>query len=140
MTSRPRVFLPPSLPVFLQLIDPSFDTGIAAHTCCLGLRTAVLRMKTEAHVGLQHPVIPQQMMTVIPILDWVQLSLTQRQHALPSSVPVLGLHSPQGLSPVALNPQRRRHLNPASTCPPLPLFAGSGSQNGGDKDWGRDLY
>lgn len=50
------------------------------------------------------------------ILGRARLSLTQRQHPLPASfVPVPGLDSPEGLRPVALNPQRRRHLDP----PPL---------------------
>lgn len=70
------------------------------------------------------------MTKVIPILDRGKPSLTQRQHALPSSVPAVGLDSPESLGPVALNPQRRRHLNPASTCPPVPPFAGSGSPKG----------
>lgn len=58
MTSRPRVFLPPNLPVFLQLIDLSFDTGIAAHTCYLGLRTAVLRMKKRGPCGFATSSVP----------------------------------------------------------------------------------
>lgn len=59
------------------------------------------------------------------ILDRAWLS-TEGQHPLPaSSVPVLPLDSPEGLGPVALNSQRRRHLDPTSTSPPLPLFPGS---------------
>lgn len=56
---------------------------------------------------------------------WVS---TKRPQSLPASfVPVLRLDSPEGLGPVALNPQRRRHLDHTSTNPPLPLFPGSGS-------------
>lgn len=47
-------------------------------------------------------------------LDWAWFSM-ERQRQLPSSSVLLqGLDSPEGLGPVALNPQRRRHLDPTA--------------------------
>lgn len=85
-----------------------------------------------AYVGLRllsRPRAPSTIDEVTPthILGRAWVS-TKRPQSLPASfVPGLRLDSPEGLGPVALNPQRRRHLDHTSTNPPLPLLPGSGS-------------
>lgn len=65
MTTWPKVFLPPSFSVFLQLIDPILS--LKSHGACfLGLSPALARTKNNDHVGFRlhflDPGFPQQLM------------------------------------------------------------------------------